>query len=164
MTKDELLAKLERDNAQFEALLDEVGPARMEQPGVAGEWSMKDVVAHLTAWRRRTVARLEAALRGDNDLPALWPAHLQTDDDINAWMHERDKNLTVAEVRAQSRQVFEQMVAALRALPEDVLQEAGRFPWMEGYALIDADFFGHFHDEHEADMRAWLAGQEGSTA
>lgn len=159
MTKDELLAHLEQENAQFEALLAEIGPARMEDPGVAGNWSAKDVVAHLTGWRRRTVARLEAALRGDDNLPPLWPAHLQTDDDINAWMHERDKNLSVDEVLAQSRQVFDGMVAALAAMPEDALQEAGRFPWMDGHALSDANFFGHFHDEHEADLRAWATSR-----
>jgi hypothetical protein len=164
MTKDELLAKLERENEQFEALLDEVGAARMEQPGVAGEWSMKDVVAHLTGWRRRTVARLEAARRGEDPPPPFWPAHLHGDDEINAWMHERDKNLTVADVRAQSRQVFEQLATAVAALPEAELRDPNRFPWLEGEALIGADLFGHFHDEHEADMRAWLAGQEGSTA
>ncbi|MGH2505096.1 MAG: hypothetical protein ACRDID_21510, partial [Ktedonobacterales bacterium] len=62
-SKAQLLADLRSEQDGFEALLDEVGEQRMIQPGVAGDWSMKDIVAHLTGWRRRSVARFQAALR-----------------------------------------------------------------------------------------------------
>ena len=41
----------------------------LEQPGAMGDWTFKDVAAHLTAWRRRTVVRLEAAARGEAEPP-----------------------------------------------------------------------------------------------
>ncbi len=31
------------------------------------------------------------------------------------------------------------------------------FPWLEGNPLTPGSFFAHFHQEHEPDMRAWLA-------
>ena len=98
MKKSELLNGLQEEYQGWEALLDQIGPARMDQPGVAGPWSIKDIVAHLTGWRRRTVARLQAAQRSEPEPPPPWPAHLQTDDEINAWIYESNHGLPVREV------------------------------------------------------------------
>jgi hypothetical protein len=162
MTKSALLADLHREQAQWEALLAQIGEARMDQAGVADEWSIKDIVAHLTGWRRRTVARLQAAQRGEADPSPPWPAQLQTDDEINAWLYETNRERSVREVLADSRQAFEQLVAAIEAFDEAELLDPHRFPWWGGQLLSAAALFGHFHEEHESDMRAWLAGQERS--
>jgi hypothetical protein len=159
MRRAELLAELNSEQDAFEGLLREIGQDRMEEPGVAGPWSIKDVVAHITAWRRRTVGRLEAAAKGEPEPTAPWPAHLQEDDEINAWFHERDRNKSVRDVLSESRDVFNRLAAAIAKLPEDALDDPARFPWMEGTAFSGASFFSHFHDEHEADIRAWLSGQ-----
>ena len=53
MNKAELLAWLREEHRQWQALLDEIGPERLELPGVAGRWSMKDIVGHLNGWQDR---------------------------------------------------------------------------------------------------------------
>ena len=68
-TKTELLERIDAERAGWETLLSEVGEARMEQPGAAGDWTFKDVVAHLNGWRKRTVDRLQAASRGEAPPP-----------------------------------------------------------------------------------------------
>lgn len=163
MKRSDLLAELQAENAGYEALLAEIGEDRMEQPGVAGEWSVKDVVAHLAAWRRRTVGRLAAVARGEPEPAPPWPAHLQEDDEINAWFHRQDRDRSVKETLAESRRVFEGLAAAVAALPQEALDDPARFPWMEGASLSGATLFSHFHDEHEADMRA-LAARHSATA
>src|SRR5579885_8682 len=96
MSKAQLLNDLKEENARWEALLAEIGEAHMTQPGVAGEWSIKDIVAHLTGWRRRTVARFQAALRHEPAPPPSWPPQLQTDDEINAWMYAANRDRSLA--------------------------------------------------------------------
>src|SRR5512140_1258995 len=160
MTKADVLRDLDEENRQWEALLDSIGEARMDQPGVAGHWSIKDIVAHITSWRRRTVARLQAVAHGEPQPAPMWPANLQNDDEINAWLYDREHGKSVQQVLAESRQVFQQLRAALDALPEDVLSDPARFPWLEGDPLTAAALFSHFHDEHEADMRAFLGRQD----
>ena len=54
MRRADLLAQLRSENEGWEGLLAEIGEDRMDEPGVAGAWSIKDIVAHLAAWRRRT--------------------------------------------------------------------------------------------------------------
>ena len=159
MRRADLLSELKSENEAWEDLLADIGEDRMEEPGVAGAWSIKDIVAHLAAWRRRTVGRIEAVANGRPEPTPEWPADLHDDDDINAWFHARDRNKSVRDVLAESRGVFQELVSAVAKLPEDALGDPARFPWMEGAPLSGAAFFGHFHDEHEADMRAFLSRQ-----
>ena len=160
MNKAELLNGLQEEYQQWQGLLDQIGPARTDQPGVAGPWSIKDIVAHLTGWRRRTVARLQAVQHGQPEPPPPWPADLQTDDEINAWIYQSRQGRSVREVLDESHQVFQQLLAAIEGLSEEVLADVQRFPWMEGQPFSAAVFFAHFHEEHEPDMRAWLARME----
>ena len=159
MRRADFLAQLKSEQESWEGLLGQIGEDRMEEPNAAGAWSIKDVIAHLTAWRRRTVGRLEAVANGRPEPAHEWPADLADDDEINAWFHARDRDKSVGEVLSESRRVFQQLVSAIEKLPEDALDDPARFPWMEGAPLTGATLFGHFHDEHEADMRAYLSRQ-----
>jgi hypothetical protein len=160
LSKIQLLAELHQEQACWQALLDEIGEAKMTQPDVAGGWSIKDIVAHLTGWRRRTVQRFQAALKHEPDVSPPWPEALQADDDINAWMYEANRDRPLADVLRDSRDVFHQLVETLDAFSEEDLQDPHRFAWLvawlEGEPFSGKAFFAHFHEEHEPDMRAWL--------
>jgi hypothetical protein len=155
-SKAQLLDDLNYEQAYWEALLQDIGEDHMTQPGVAGEWSIKDIVAHLTGWRRRTVGRFQAALRHEPTPPPFWPEDMQTDDEINAWIYGANRDRPLSDILADSRDVFDQLVDTLDAFPEAELLDSTRFAWLEGEPLTAAALFGHFHEEHEADMRAWL--------
>ena len=156
ISKTQLLAELNNENAYLQALLDDIGEANMTQPEVAGGWSIKDIVAHITGWRRRTVRRFQAALNHESDFPPLWPEALQEDDEINAWIYESNRDRPLADVLSDSREVFQQLVDAIDAFSDDELQDPQRFEWLEGEPLSGKFVFSHFHEEHEPDMRAWL--------
>jgi hypothetical protein len=156
ISKAQLLAELNNENAGWQALLDEIGEANMTQPEVAGGWSIKDIVGHLTAWRRRTVRRLQAALNHQSEPSPFWPAELKEDDEINAWIYESNRDRPLADVLSDSREVFQQLLAALEVFSDDEFQELHRFKMLEGEPLSGRIFFDHFHEEHEPDMRAWL--------
>jgi hypothetical protein len=157
LTKSDLLSGLHTEYGRWEALLAQIGKENMNTPGAAGPWSIKDIVGHITGWRKRTLARLQAAQRGELGEPTPpWPAHLQEDDEINAWLYEESRGRTVAQVLDESRQVYERLLAAIEAFPEAELMDPRRFAWMEGQQLTAAGLFAHFRDEHEAHMRAWL--------
>ena len=162
VSKARVIAELNDENANFQALLDDIGEANMTQPEVAGGWSIKDIVAHLTGWRRRTVSRLQATLKHESDFTRPWPSELQEDreslypDEINAWIYETNRDRPLADVLSDSREVFQQLVSAIDAFSEEELQDSRRIDWLEGEPLSGKAFFGHFHEEHEPDMRAWL--------
>ena len=168
MIKSELLHVLQEKYQKWEALLDQVGLTRMDQPGVNGDWSMKDIVAHLTGWQPRLIAHIQAAQRGEPEPPPPWPAHLQTEDEINAWIYESNRGRSVREVLEESHHVFQQLLAVIEGLPDDVRIEtiqgsSGRayyLVWVDDKRFVAGEFFDHFHDDHEPDVRAWLARVE----
>jgi len=156
--REALIERIEDVRGRWRGLVADVGLDRVEQPGAMGDWTFKDVAAHLTAWRRRTVARLQAAARGEPEPPPPWPAELGSAevDSTNAWIHDRTKDRPASELLAEADAVYDDFIAAVRALPIDAVTDAQRFPWLEGEALADADFGGHL-DEHEPGVRRWLA-------
>jgi len=155
--RETLIGQIEGVRGRWRRLVADVGPDRLEEPGAMGEWTFKDVAAHLTAWRQRTVGRLGAAARGEPEPPPPWPAELSgaEDDPINAWIHDQTKDRPAEELLAEADAVYDDFIAAVRALPDEALTDPNRFPWTEGEALADADFGGHL-DEHEPDVRRWL--------
>jgi Protein of unknown function (DUF1706) len=167
MRKSELLNWLQEEYRQWERLLEQIRPERMEQPGVNGDWSMKDMVAHLTGTQPRDNANLQAALHGKSEPPPPWPAHLQTDDEINAWIYESNRGRSLGEVLDESRRVFQQLLDVVKEFPEDVRIEqvhqgtrVYHLVWLNGQRYQPGEFFDHFHDDHEPDIRAWLARVE----
>jgi hypothetical protein len=118
ISKKQLLAEMQSEQAAWLALLDEIGEENMTQPEVAGGWSIKDIVAHLTGWRRRTVLRFRAALDPTVDMTPDYPAELDEDDEvdeINAWIYKANRDRPLADVLNDSREVFQQLVAAVDA-------------------------------------------------
>ncbi len=163
MNKADLLNWLQNEYRRWELFLDEFGRERLDQPGVIGQWSMKDVVAHLTGWQLGLVARLGAAQRGEPEPPPPWPAHLENEDAINAWIYETNRERSVREVLDASQQVFQQLIVIIESLPEDLQVDTVRisgqeyYPiWVGGQRFPPGEFFDHFRNDHEPDLRAWL--------
>ena len=157
-TKQELLDQLHEERAGWDALLAKVGEARMTQPGPMGQWTFKDFIAHMVAWAETDLAKLSAALTGKPLARPQWPSKLNTDA-INDWIYQKNKDRPLKDVLHDANQTWDRFEEAVRALPEPDLTQPGRFDFMKGRAVggVVEDFFGHFHEEHEPGIRAWLA-------
>ncbi len=143
ISKTQLLDSMRNEEVAYESLLDEIGEAHMTQPEVAGGWSIKDMVAHLTGWRRRSVRRFQALLKHEPDFSPPWPPELQEDDEINAWIYESNRDRPLAEVLSDSREVFQQLVDTLDAFSEDGLQDLQRILGLEEEHVSGSMFFAH---------------------
>lgn len=172
MNKPDLIHWLQAQQRQWEAFLEAFGSTRMDQPDVTGPWSMKDVVAHLTGWNHHLVARLQAAQRGEPEPSPPWPAHLQDEDHINAWIYEANRGRSVSDVLDESHLIFQRLLASIESLPEDVridTIEASSdrefyLVWVGDKRFPVGEFFDHFRDDHEPDIRAWLDRNENTSS
>lgn len=153
--KAEALARIDAERRYWRDLVAEVGEDRMDEPGPMGEWSFKDLAAHLLGWRQRTIARLEAAAAGEREPAPAWPAGL-SDDEVNDWLHERDRDRPLREVLDDVDRSYERIERAVAALPDDVVSDRAAFRWLEGESLAEASLFSHLHEEHESSIREWL--------
>ncbi|MFN8383409.1 MAG: ClbS/DfsB family four-helix bundle protein [Anaerolineales bacterium] len=163
MNKAELLIWLQEEHQQWEALLERIDPAQMDQIGVNSQWSFKDLIAHLIPDGLRCIASLQAIQRNEPAPPPPWPVYLQTDDEINAWIYETTHERSAHQVLDESHQMFQQLFNMVKELPEDVKIDTVNQGERMHYLVRLGDqhvqpgyFFDHFHDDHEQDVRAWL--------
>ena len=159
-SKSELIELLKTERARWEALLAEVGEARMEIAGVTGDWTVKDIVGHLTAWESRPVEWFRAARAGTAPEPPRWDNELD-ETQINAWIYESNRKRSLNDVLAESRDNFARLLEAVRAVSEEELTSRDKFVWLNGGSLREAiagNTYEHYR-EHGDAIRAWLARQ-----
>jgi hypothetical protein len=164
-SKTELLEEWRQERARWEALLAELGPQRAVEPTLPGNWSLKDVIAHLTAWQERSVTRLDAARRGVEPQLEDW------DDEsilgqVNAQIYEQNRDRSLDAVLAQWRRVLGQLIELLEVLPDDVLNDQGRFAWLGGEPLITVprNSLGHYREEHWESLQVALKSPSAAPA
>lgn len=159
----EAIEAINVDQANWDELLVRVGEDRMEQMPFIGPWTFKDFVGHINGWRLRTIARIEAAAKGEPEPPDPWPAGLEDVDAVNAWIGEQYRGRTLADVLEEASTAYIRLRSAVAAHSPDELNDPGRFPWLEGQslgiALVNGSLFSHLQEEHGPDVDKWLLEQ-----
>lgn len=140
---------------QFEALLAPLSEEQLTTPNVNGDWSVKDNLAHLTAWHEYLLSRLQALREGGT--PPEWMPGLTTEDEINERIYQQNKDRPLADVQTDFRASFERVLDAIEALSEEQLNAP--FPWSSSgnpvWGLVAGNTFGHY-EEHGNIIRRWL--------
>jgi hypothetical protein len=120
--------------------------ARLLQPGVVDDWSVKDVVAHVTTWEREALKHLPLVLAGGT--PPRYAAQGGIDA-FNARATEAGRRLSLAEVLRRRDQTHARLVEFVRRQPEGTF--GGR---TRARRRLRLDTYGHY-PEHTAAIRAW---------
>ncbi len=131
----------------------------MHEPGPMGEWTFKDLAAHLAAWRNTRIPMIEAVARSEPIPAPPWPPAMDDFDEINAWFHARDADRPLEDVLDDYDSSFDRLAAALESLSDEAALNPNALPWTEGTAAVDVDFTEHLHEEHLPTIRAWLASR-----
>ena len=155
MKKAQLAEALQSARQEWEALLARVKPSAYEQPGVSGQWSLKDVIAHI-GWHEREVAQ---ALQARNFTNGSEWWSLPTDE-RNSRIYEANRNYPLAQVLTEAQAAHSGLVAAVLSLSEDDLNDSSRFPYhppgAAPWEIVAQNSYQHYQD-HLADLRKWLA-------
>lgn len=154
IAKPELITHILTSRQALEKSLQGLTSDQMALPGVSGDWSVKDILAHITVWEQRMVAWLQAALAGE--APVL-PASDQEADLWNAQTYQENRDRPLEDIRAESGASYHQALEAVTAAPEIDLADAHRFPWRSGSPLwwmVAANTWWHY-DEHAEAIRHW---------
>ena len=86
--------------------------AQMVEPGVVGDWSVKDVLAHVTTWEEEALTHLPHILAGET--PPRYSVTYGGVDAFNALMTERKRELSLEEVLRQLDETHARLMAYVR--------------------------------------------------
>jgi len=161
MDKAQLLDEMKRGYTALETVLAPLDQQQMTTPGITGDWSIKDILAHLAVWQNYLVIRLQAAAR--NEVPAIQgilsdEGEVSAIDRLNAGFYEENKSRPLDDVMADLRKTYRQIVEMTKALSDEDLTEPQRFAWMKGNALwelVAGDTYEHYQ-EHLQSIQEWL--------
>jgi hypothetical protein len=157
LTTAQLLEVMRTARSNWEALLAEAGEARLTEPGVEGDWSLKDIIAHITYFETWAADNVMAFRRGE-PRPQSEYKGLEVDEE-NARIYERMRAKSLPQVLQESQVSFQRSIEAVQGLRNEDLYDPKftRVPdadWTV-FDLVEGDTFEHYRD-HSKSVRAWL--------
>jgi hypothetical protein len=164
--KEIFLARLLRERDKFELLLNRVGyTRRMTLKGVAGKWSIKDIIAHIWACEQFLADRMHEIIHDQPYTPSKTHAALDAfleefgypdfdspllnADSPNDWIVEKHRNVSLDDVVAQDIQAFSSIISALEKIPEDAIIRHNL------YDRVIQHTYEHYR-AHAHEIKRWL--------
>ncbi len=166
MTRDDVLAQIQQNHSQFNALLDQIIPKGSARNPIHNHWTIKDILAHLAAWERLEAGWMQTLIRSER--PYLYaPGFEQDENDFNkrcetyhrynAHIFEINKNKPFKQVLSVFRDTQQAMLNAVANLPDRAFTDPGYLFWLAleapRAAWIPVPVCSH---EHYADHGRWL--------
>ena len=154
MTKDELTGRIETEWSNLQASLDGLTEEQMLTPGVVDKWTIKDVLAHITAWQVRLITAMFKAEKG---FTPDTTAGGQTVDQMNEMFYREMKDRTFEQVWDDLDSSYHQLLKRLDGWTDDMLFNPKKYPWMKGGPFLEyvsGDSYEHYA-EHAAQIREW---------
>ena len=161
MNKTTLLEKLSSGRQQSLEVIEGLSEDTMLQPGVSGDWSVKDILNHLNHWEAELVTMLWQVKQGQK--PPITSHSTEEIEKLNQQWYLEGLERSLDRVMADFQGVRKQTIRRVEALPEDDLIHPNRYPWLKGKSLADkiaAYSFDH-EIEHMQLIREWRQERSG---
>ncbi len=155
MNRREIIKALQVGREKFLQAIDGLSDEQMQQPGVVGEWSVKDLLTHLSLCEAELVKMLWELRQGQK--PSYPTLNNQDVDRQNEKWFQENKRRPLERVWADFHAVRKQTIRQVERFTEGELTDPQRYPALGGEPLeewIAGDSFRH-EAEHEAQVRTW---------
>jgi hypothetical protein len=102
---------------------------QMVEPDLMGQWSVKDVLAHLVEWQQMVLSWYRAGLRGETpEIPAPGLKWNQTPQ-LNQMILEKHRDRPIDQVMEMFGASHQEIVGVIHDLSDQELFEPGRMTW-----------------------------------
>jgi hypothetical protein len=154
MKREQLLARLDAAWRAFQASYAGLPEARLTEPGVAGDWSVKDVIAHVTTWEEEALAHLPTILAAG--APPRYATKYGGLDAFNALTAARWREAPLADVLRRQDETHRRLLEFIEQGPEDQFATETRFR-----RRLRLDTYSHY-PLHTEMIRDWRERTDGS--
>lgn len=121
-TINAVLDRVQASRADFDAAVARLTEEQFTAPGAGGDWSAKDVLAHVAAWEQGIAALLQHQPRGAA-MGIEGDASTMDIDTINRHVYELHRERPASDVLAMAREAHERVVAVISTLDDADLQK-----------------------------------------
>ena len=162
MNKSELVEQIQIGHKLFRAMLAELSDEQMLEPGVVGQWSVKDILAHIVAHQQYMIQWIDRRLHGET--PQEFQPYDMPEDQLarlNEQIYLENRNGPLAELLAELDRTYVRTLTLVSGPEEADLTDTSRFRLAGGEPLweaVAANTFWHY-EEHGRDIRAWMKRQ-----
>ena len=155
MKKDELVDALNDARRRFLEAIAGLDDATLSMPGVTGDWSIKDVIAHLNMWESETVTMLFQTRQGQK--PTTVHFRQVSDDEQNEAWYALTKDRTVTQILNDFEGVRKQTLRRIGEFRPVELEKKGYFPWLKDRSLAELvwDYTGAHEESHAEMIERW---------
>lgn len=122
--KSELLGEISAAWSELNAALDRLTPEQLISSRDKAGWTVKDHIAHMTAWERSVVVYMQGKPRWEGLGISQKQYHGGDDDEINAAIQRSKKNVPAADVLADFRAVHDEMTGMLGMMSDADLNKS----------------------------------------
>jgi hypothetical protein len=183
----EFLDRARTAHADFSAAIAALPEAVLSKPGTIGDWSVRDVMAHVGADELWMAGQIEALRFGTLptvascygvDKPVPEGINLATQDGRNAWQRERLSALSLDDVRSMASEAHARLLAVISSLEDAQLSDdlaigelgtvghirkprAGEQAWPLWQWLRGVTY--HHYADHATPIRGLAHGANGNT-
>jgi Protein of unknown function (DUF1706) len=138
---------LENSWLDFHESYSGLSDSQMLNSGVTGDWSVRDILAHVTTWEQEALTHLPTILEGGKP-----PRYSVTHGGINGFnriMAEQKRNLTLAGVQEALEGTHRRLIRFLETVPENEFRTETPFRHR-----LRLDTYSHYPKHAEA-IRKW---------
>jgi DinB superfamily len=150
VNKAAFLSRLDRAWSGLKESYAGLSTSQMVEPGVQGQWSVRDILAHITTWEEEALLHLPLIMQGGR--PPRYSTRYGGIDAFNALTTAQKKDLPLSDVLHRLDQVHVQLVEYLQAVPDELLTSETRFR-----RRLRLDAYGHY-PKHARAIQQWRAG------
>jgi len=143
----QLLRRLDAAWTAFQVSYAGVSDAELMEPGVTGDWSVRDILAHVTTWENEALTHVPLILEGGT--PPRYSVTYGGIDAFNARMTRENADLSLAAVRRQMDETHGRLLDLVRQLPDEQIRRETR-----ARRRLRLDTYGHYPLHAEA-IRQW---------
>ncbi|HZE69519.1 MAG TPA: DinB family protein [Pyrinomonadaceae bacterium] len=147
MDRQKLLKQLDKAWLAFKESYAGFSDSQLTEPGVTGNWSVKDIIAHVTWWEEEALKHLPLIINGSR--PPRYSVQYGGINAFNAQMTEQKQGLSLSDVLRQQDETHSRLIAYIQSVPEEQFRRETRVR-----RRLRLDTYSHY-PKHAKAIRAW---------
>lgn len=155
-SKQELLDDLEAARAELLSAIEGLSEQEMVCPGVVGEWSVKETLAHIVAWDKEIRTVVHAFVTQENPGFDYKISGKRGFAKWNAREVEKRRDLSTAQILAEMEEARQKLIELVQGLTEEQLSRRAVPPWRyPTTARRNLEIQAKHDREHAEQITAW---------